>query len=100
MSRPWAFSSSVRRSLWLLCSGGTLPTPSDPTISIVVLALTSSAVAPPRRATPARASAREGGPHLRHARRRRCDVDDSRLHGGRVGHGGDSRGRLLRRGGS
>ena len=53
-----AFSSSARFSLLLLLSSVAGPNPSAPTTSIVVFALTSSAVAPPRRATSARASLR------------------------------------------
>src|SRR5215831_8536502 len=55
-----AFSSSARMSFWLRVREGSFaaPNPSAPTTSIVVFALTSSFVVPPRRATSAFASFR------------------------------------------
>src|SRR5215813_9864603 len=55
-----AFSSSARMSFWLRVREGSFaaPNPSAPTTSIVVFALTSSLVVPPRRATSAFASFR------------------------------------------
>src|SRR5215471_4941671 len=55
-----AFSSSARMSFWLRVRDGSFaaPNPSAPTTSIVVFALTSSLVVPPRRDTSAFASFR------------------------------------------